>query len=301
MKLKDFTHNRVFLSWAGMTVGSLIYCFTIVFILDKGEFYAGGVTGICQIIANNIIGVPILKSVFVAVANIPLFLIGFKKVSRRFAILSLASVLLQTVALFVFQKIYDAGFDPFKGLVLDDSYGKLVLSVLGGVIAGIACGITLKYGASTGGMDIVSQAFSFKTDKSFAYVSFTLDLFVVALGIVVNDFKIEIGIYTVIRMAVSNLTLDRIYKIYNYHKVTIITKNVEEVNSSIISHFDHGVTIIQAKGGYSGETKYKIECVCLSYEVEDYRRLIKEVDPKAFVYYEALKGVQGRFKKKAIS
>ena len=231
MKLKDFTHNRVFLSWAGMTVGSLIYCFTIVFILDKGEFYAGGVTGICQIIANNIIGVPILKSVFVAVANIPLFLIGFKKVSRRFAILSLASVLLQTVALFVFQKIYDAGFDPFKGLVLDDSYGKLVLSVLGGVIAGIACGITLKYGASTGGMDIVSQAFSFKTDKSFAYVSFTLDLFVVALGIVVNDFKIEIGIYTVIRMAVSNLTLDRIYKIYNYHKVTIITKNVEEVNS----------------------------------------------------------------------
>ena len=294
-------HNRVFLSWFGMTFGSLIYCFTIVFILDKGEFYAGGVTGICQIIANNIFHKPILKSVLVATANIPLFLIGFKKVSKRFAILSLASVLVQTVCLFLFQKIYDTGFDPFKNLVGDDSYGKITLSVLGGVLAGLACGITLKYGASTGGMDIVAQAFSFKTDKSFAYVSFTLDLVVVVLGIAVNNFNIEVGIYTIIRMAVSHIVLDRIYKIYNYHKITIITKNVEEVNKAIIEHFDHGITIFPAKGGYSGEEKYVLECVYLSYEVEDYRRLMKQVDPKAFIYFEVVKGIQGKFKKKAIS
>ena len=299
--MKKMFHNRVFLSWMGMTVGSLLYCFVIVFILDKGEFYAGGVTGICQIIANNIFHRPILKSILVASANIPLFLIGYKKVSKRFAILSLASVLLQTIALFLFQKIYDNGFDPFKNFVGDDSYGKVTLSVLGGVLAGLACGITLKYGASTGGMDIVSQAFSFKTDKSFAYVSFSLDLVVVVLGIAVNNFNINVGIYTIIRMAMSHIVLDRIYKIYNYHKITIITKNVDEVNKAIIERFDHGITIIQAKGGYSGETKYVLECVCLSYEVEEYRRLLKNVDPKAFIYLEVIKGIQGKFKKKAIS
>ena len=81
---------------SGMLVGTLIYCLAIVWILDLGSFYAGGVTGISQIIETitvDITGkqIPGFKSIFIAILNVPLFLIGYKGVSKRFAILSVGS------------------------------------------------------------------------------------------------------------------------------------------------------------------------------------------------------------------
>jgi uncharacterized membrane-anchored protein YitT (DUF2179 family) len=86
----------------GMLVGTLIYCLAVVWILDLGSFYAGGVTGISQIIETIVIritGKPILgfKSFFIAILNVPLFLIGYKGVSKRFAILSVGSIAMQTI------------------------------------------------------------------------------------------------------------------------------------------------------------------------------------------------------------
>ena len=82
-KIAELFRNRLFISATGMTFGSLIYCFSIVFILNKGEFYAGGITGISQIIAKGILDKPMLQSVFVALFNIPLFVMGWRSVSKR--------------------------------------------------------------------------------------------------------------------------------------------------------------------------------------------------------------------------
>ena len=86
--------NRLLVSTVGMIIGTVIYCFAIVFILDFGEFYAGGVTGIAQIFANAF-GMPYLKSVLIGLINVPLFIMGWRSVSKRFAILSFGSIVLQ--------------------------------------------------------------------------------------------------------------------------------------------------------------------------------------------------------------
>lgn len=305
-KILNFFRNRTFLCWFGMTLGTLLYCMTIVFVIDEGEFYTGGVTGICQILANAVFKMPILKSILVALFNVPLFLVGFKKVSKRFAILSLASVALQTLSLYVFQLIYNSGFHPFKEMFVEmTASDRVILALLGGIATGVGCGLSLKYGASTGGMDIISQAFSFKTNKSFGSVSFSIDIFVVLLAMVVSEGtfidKFQIGLYTVIRLATSSITLDKIHKTYNFQKITIITQHVDEVKEAMLKVFHHGISISEGIGGYSGQKNYKLECVCLSYEVEDFRRLISKVAPNAFVYYTPVKGIQGKFNKKAIS
>jgi len=309
--MNKLIHNRVFLSWFGMTLGTLLYCFAIVFVIDLGSFYTGGVTGLCQVVANGILHKPQLKSLFVAISNIPLFLLGFKKVSKRFAILSLASVAVQTISLYLFQLIYDKWGSPFSNIVLFDDngnidqYGRFILAVLGGILTGTGCGLSLKYGASTGGTDIISQAYSFKTNKSFAAVSFSIDIFVVLLGMFTSQgdlgAKFAVGLYTIIRLAMNSLTLDKIYKIYTYQKICIITKHPEEVKEALLANFQRGITIYEGKGGFTNEPKYILESVVLSYEVEDYRRLLAKVDPKAFTYYESVKGIQGKFVKKAIS
>ena len=118
-KFISFFKHRHVKGVIGVFAGSLIYCFSIVFILNKCEFYAGGISGISQILALKILNIPFLQSVFVALFNIPLFIIGWRKVSKTFAVLSLTSVGLQTLLIYLFQLAYAHGFDPFNGLVYE--------------------------------------------------------------------------------------------------------------------------------------------------------------------------------------
>ena len=90
--MKKILNSKDFQAWSGMIIGSLVYCIGIVFVLDLGKFYAGGVTGVAQIVTTLcekgfnegavIVG---LKSAIIVAINIPLFLIGWRGVSKRFA------------------------------------------------------------------------------------------------------------------------------------------------------------------------------------------------------------------------
>lgn len=304
--LEKIKHNRVLSGILGMSLGSALYCFAIVFILDKGEFYAGGITGVSQIVAN-IAGLPYLKSIIIAGMNAPLFVIGWRYVSKRFAILSLASVLLQTALVALFTYFYELGFDPFKDLVHDVSdsngnifqSGTIVLSVIGGVICGIGCGLALRVGSSTGGTDIVSQAFSMKTGFPFAIISITLDVSIIVVGAIIGG-SVSVAVYTIIRSVISTLTLDKIYTVYKYQKVTVITEKYEEMKNALIARFPHGITVFKATGAYTSSEKWVLESVALTYELEDYREIIKKIDPSAFVYYTAIKGILGKFVRKTL-
>lgn len=294
-KIKALMHNRIFISTMGMIIGSVIYCFSVVFVLDKGEFYAGGVTGISQILANKIFEQPQLKSIFVAIGNVPLFLLGWKNVSKRFAILSLVSVGLQVLLLYLFQLLRESGFDPLKDL--DGQI--LVLAVIGGLLCGAGCAIPLRSGASTGGMDIVSQSFAFKTGIPFTLISGTVDGLIIVAGAIAGG-SVSIAVYTVIRLIVHLITLDKIHTIYKFQKITIITDKHIEIQHDLIARFPHGITIFKAVGGYTNNEKWVLESVVFTYELEEYRSIIKKVDEHAFVYYTSIKGIMGNFVRKAL-
>ena len=306
--IRDFFHRRLVRSLIGTFLGSLIYCFSIVFILNKCEFYAGGISGISQILALKVLNIPALQSVFIATFNIPLFIVGWKKVSKRFAILSLLSVLLQTLLIYLFQLANNAGFDPFKGLLYEVEstsgeivqVGKITLAVIGGILCGAGCAIPLRCGASTGGTDIISQAFAFNSNTPFTYISGTIDAIIIVVGTILGG-NISIGAYTIIRLIVHVITLDKIHTIYKFQKVTIITDKPDEITKEILAHYPHGITIFKATGAFSKTEKFVLESVIFTYELDDYRHIVKENDKNSFIYYTAIKGIDGKFTRRAIS
>ena len=264
--IKKILTNKDVKVWLGMIVGSVIYCLGVVFVLDLGQFYAGGVTGISQIISNAVqkfvdaeahpdlyqfakVG---LKSALIVVINAPLFLIGWRGVSKRVAIVSLGSVLLQTALIALFEVIRFNGFDPLIGIA--DEGHVIVLSIFGGLITGAGCCICLKYGASTGGMDILSQYVSLKKHISFAKFTLIIDIVIIGSAILVSG-GLETGIYTIIRMIVHVITLDKIHTIYNHMKVSIVTDNLEEMRTKLLEVSHHGITIYEATGGFSQTKK----------------------------------------------
>ena len=177
-----FKKNRLLVSTVGMIIGTVIYCFAIVFILDFGEFYAGGVTGIAQIFANAF-DMPYLKSVLIGLINVPLFIMGWRSVSKRFAILSLGSIVLQVALTAFFDYLVSIGFNPFESMVVLNENGELtntiVFALIGGALTGLGCAISLRAGASTGA-GAVFTSFSSTSSRAISYqfpFTFTLYFF----------------------------------------------------------------------------------------------------------------------------
>ena len=304
-KIMKIFKNRMFQAAVGMTVGTILYCAAIVFILDLGNFYAGGLTGVAQIFETiylkyissaNAEGVAGLKSLVISLLNLPLFIIGWKGVSKRFAILSLASVLIQVVFIALFEYIrIDLGINPVASMASN----PLMLCILGGLVLGVSLGLPLRYGASTGGMDIISQYFSFKKKASFAKVSFSIDLLVILAAGVVGS--IEIAAYTIIRLIVSILVLDKVHTIYKFVKISIVTEERGRMREELIACFNHGITIYAVTGGYSNSPKYVFESIVSTYEIEDYKSAAKRIDPECFITYTAIKGIDGFFNQNTIA
>lgn len=292
---------RLLVSTAAMVLGTTIYCFGIVFVLDMVEFYAGGVTGIAQIFAN-VFKMPYLKSIIIGAANLPLFVMGWKGVSKRFAILSLSSVLLQMAltALFDFLKLN--GVNPMYSLATyyqGEVTNPLVFALFGGALTGLGCGIPLRYGSSTGGMDIVSQKFALSSKIPFPIISGGIDAAIIIAGAIVGG-SISVAVYTIIRLVIHIIVLDKVHTIYNYQKISIITSLRDEMQKSLKENFVHGVTIYDAVGGYSGEKKYVFESIVLTYEIEEYKKIIRKVDANAFISFTSIKSIDGRYNKKVL-
>lgn len=288
-----------------MVVGTIIYCMGVVWFLDLGKFYAGGVTGFSQLLSNFLLlfNIKISKSIFIAIFNIPLLIIGWKGVSKRFAILSVCSVGLQVVVIAFLEFLVSKGFNPFAKALLEDGQANsgttLTLALLGGLITGIGSGISLRSGASTGGMDIISQYFSFKKSIPFTTFSLSVDATIIILSAFVGNLKTSI--YTIIRLIITMLVLDKIHTIYKYMRVEIITNKKEEMRTALISHFNHGVTIYQAVGGYTGQERWVLESVVSSYEAEEYKNLALKIDKSAFITFTAIKQIYGFFHRNVIA
>lgn len=283
-----------------MIIGTLIYCFSVVFILDLGEFYAGGVTGVSQLLSRILqkLGVTVSKSIFIALFNIPLFVIGFRGVSKKFAYLSLGSILVQVISVYGFEVMRDkAGLDLFAKSLGDE---KIILAIFGGLMCGIGSGISLRSGASTGGLDIISQYLSFKKNMSFTSVSLTIDAIIITLGGVVAG-DVRIAVYTLIRLIIHILVLDRIHTVYNFMKIQVVSPKKEELRQELLARFNHGMTIYKAQGGYTGQDLYVIEIIVSSFEVADYKTVIKKIDQKAFISVAAVKEIDGNFNKNVIA
>ena len=186
-RLVDFFDKRTRRSIMMVIGGTLIYSVAVVWLLNSGEFFAGGITGISQLISKAIWGeITPIVGIFIGVINLPLFIFGTRGVSKKFAVLTLLSVLLQTIVIALFQKIADSGFNPIEPLVtlgvsdtgntIFDNGARLLVAILGGALSGYGLAMCLKAGGSSGGMDVIANYLLVKKDMSFTKYSFVVFL-----------------------------------------------------------------------------------------------------------------------------
>ncbi len=265
--------------------GALLNAVALNFFLIGADVYASGFTGVAQLISSvfkEFIGINIGTGVLLFILNIPVVLLGWYKVGKGFTIYSLLAVVVMTI-----------GLEAMPVLSLSDDI--ILNAVFGGVIAGTGVGLTLKWGASTGGMDIVAMVLSRLNDKPIGmYFLIMNGIIIVTAGIIYEPSN---ALYTLLTLYVTTRVIDALHTRHEKVTAMIITRKAQELQAAIHDKMVRGITILPAKGAYSGEDKNMLYLVITRYELYDLEKIIADVDPDAFTNIVQTTGIYGFFRR----
>lgn len=273
-----------------IVVGSFIFALGINLFVVPMQLYSSGVLGIAQIIrtlVESVIGKTTLdiSGIINFLMNIPLFMLAYRTISKRFFVRTLLSVISQTVFL-TFIMI------PTTPLVDD----ILTNCIIGGIVTGFGIGLTLRCSGSGGGLDILGVYFTKKLSH-FSVGKLSLGINLVIYMICAFLFHIEIAIYSAIYTTCFTLVLDKTH--YQNINVTcvIFTKHLE-IQDKVLLEMGRGMTFWQGKGAYTKDDTYVMVTVISKYEVNHLKHILKEIDSQAFTLFFEGMSVDGHFEKR---
>jgi uncharacterized membrane-anchored protein YitT (DUF2179 family) len=266
-------------------IGALLNAIAMNFFLIPADVYASGFAGVSQLVSRITIEYTpftISTGTLLLLLNIPVAILGWRKIGKSFTLYSFISVLLMSLFLEVL---------PIKQVSED----LLLNSVFGGVIAALGVGITLKWGASTGGLDIIAMILSRMKDRPVGTYFFLMNAIIILTAGYL--FGWEKALYTLVTLYASTRVIDAIHTRHVKLTAMIVTKKAEDLKKAIHSKLVRGITSVPAKGGFTNEEKDLLLIVITRYELYDLERIIKEVDPNAFTNIVQTTGIFGFFRK----
>ncbi|MFC5470006.1 YitT family protein [Cohnella suwonensis] len=244
------------------------------------ELLSSGVSGVAMVI-GYVVGWNIGWLYFAL--NVPILLWGYRVLGKRFIFLSVVTVVATAISMQVVPEIK----------LTDD---RLLASVFGGVLVGLGSTVSLRYGGSSGGFDIVASIISRSRDLPVGILTVLLNTVVVAaLGFLKNDWNA--ALYSMLSIYLTGKIIDAVHT--PHHKVTafIVTNQTQELASRLLK-LPRGVTIIKTRGAFTSEERDMLMTVTTRYEIAELRKLIGEVDAKAFVNIVQTIDVIGEFRKR---
>ncbi len=175
------------------------------------------------------------------------------------------------------------------GNIINFQVDDVLLSVIfGSVIAGIGSGVNFKSGFTTGGTDIINQIIAKYAHVSIGKAMLMSDgLIVLASGFFLGGdsvfFAFEKVMYAIMVLYIISLMADKVMLgISQTKSFYIITNHESEMKDFLIDYLEHGVTILDGKGGYTGKNQKVIMCIVPTKEYFIVKEAIHKIDPKAF-------------------
>jgi uncharacterized membrane-anchored protein YitT (DUF2179 family) len=258
---------------------SILLGFALNMFLLPHKVLVGGVTGIAMVFG---LLSPVNTGIWIVVLNIPILILGWLKLGKVFIANSIFSVFVTSLSM---------QYIP----VLEIAEDALLSSVFGGVIAGAAIGIIIRFYGSTGGFDVVGLLLIRKKDLPLGALIFTLNSGVVFMSGFVFDW--ELAMYTMASIYITGIVIDRIHTRHIKLTLMVVTSRGEELKSELLAKLIRGITVIEGQGAYSKERREVLYTVISRYELAIVRPLIKEVDPNAFVSVSETMEVMGNFRR----
>ena len=267
---------------------SLIQAVSLRVFFVPANLASGGVSGIAQLI-NHFTGWPI--GLMVLIGNIPLFILGWRFLGgRRFAMRTALAIIAYSFFTDLLLKI--PAFIYYSNILISDLKGDIFLnSLYGAIISGIGYGLVYRARGTSGGSDILARILNYWRGVSMTQSYLMVDTAVIlAAGFI---FGWKEALYAMITLYVSGLVSETVLEGGGTVRTAmIITAQPEQVSSRVIEELQRGVTYLEGRGAYTGNSRPVLYCVVSRAEVAALKTIVHEIDPDAFlvigVAHEAL-------------
>jgi uncharacterized membrane-anchored protein YitT (DUF2179 family) len=245
--------------------------------LLSSNFIDGGVTGVSMLLGKAT-GVPL--AVWLPLVNLPFIAVGYRQMGGAFALKSTLAIAGLAVAIVVF---------PYPDVTSD----LVLTAVFGGFFLGAGIGLAIRGGAVLDGTEIAALIISRRGDLlrvGDVILLFNVILFLLAMAILgVNE-----ALYSILTYVAATQTLDFVlYGIDEYTAMTIVSDHYEAIRATVVQDLGRGVTVYRGYGGLSGTERNILYCVVTRLEVGKVKRIVRDVDPSAFLVYHPLSGAEG--------
>jgi Uncharacterized conserved protein len=273
---------RIAVTAVSVIVSAFLQTYVIKVFIEPANLLSSGFTGVAILIDRiaSLYGGSFSTSVGLLVLNIPVAILCYKNIGKKFVISSLCQVFLTSLFLNILS------FPP----VFDD----IVLNVcFGGVIYGIATVIALKGNSSTAGTDFIALYISNRMERSiwgyvFVFNATILCIFGYLFGWIYAG-------YSIVFQFISTKTISSFYQRYKRVTLQITTESPESIVEAYIREYRHGISVLDGYGGYSKKSMSLLHTVVSAYEVQDIAMLIREVDTKAIINVLSTEAFYGGF------
>ncbi len=273
---------RLAVTLAAVLVSALVQAYAIQVFVKQAGIISGGFTGLGMLIERlgELQGVNIPLQAVLLLLNIPVALLCCKGISVRFTAFSLVQVALTSFFLQV------CSFTP----IFTDEFLNVIF---GGVVMGASIVIALRGNASTGGTDFIALYVSNKTGRSIW--SFVFMGNAVMYCLYGSIFGWKYAGYSIIFQFISTRMISAFHHRYDLVTIQATTARGQEVAGAYIAHFRHGISCVEAIGGYSKKKMYLLNTVLSAYEVSDAVHVMHEADPHIIINILKTEQFVGRF------
>ena len=277
---RDFRKITLSVPWNLMllTVGGIIYSFGLKAFALPYELISGGIFGLSMLIfyQTNFLSV----AIWYAMLCIPVVLVGWFGLSRRFVFYSLYGMVVTILA---------AQFITYTAPVDN----PLLAAIAAGTTCGVGCGIMLRSLGSDGGLTIVSMVLHQKYNVKIGGFSMAFNVILFGFALVYRD--LNTMLYSVILVYVVAAIVDYSMSFTNQRKlVYIVSDNAEFISHEVMEKLHRGVTYLYTKGAYTNQERYMLLTVVHNYQLKRLEEVVYKIDPKAFIIVENTYNVLGR-------
>ncbi|WP_321279493.1 YitT family protein [Marinifilum fragile] len=261
----------------GLFIGAIAWT---GFIIPAG-IVGSGVSGIATMI-YFVSGIKVGYSVFLI--NTVFLLVSLRILGFSFGIKTLYGITVISFFLWLFQSIIT------EPLVSD----RFMCSIIGGIMAGAGAGMILSRGGSTGGTDILAMIINKYKNYSPGQLLLTIDVVIISSSYFLEN-SIEQVVYGFVTMGVSAYVVDMIIEGSKQSvQIIIFTQKPELIRKEVIHNLDQGLTVINATGGYSNQDVKILMVLAKKRDSQTILKMIKHVDPDAFISMGSVMGVYGQ-------
>lgn len=262
-------------------LGNCFYVLTVKLFLLPAGLISSGTTGIALTI-NHLTGLSI--PAFIFVFNVTMLALGWLFLGRKFALTTIFSSLFYPIALEVLNRLLG------EVSITDQT---LLNTLFAGLGLGLALGMVIRGGASTGGMDIPPLILN----RKFR-IPVSLSLWIFDFGIMLSQalyHTAEDFLYGIILLIITSAALNKVLLLGTSKiEIKVVSPDAAQIRDAILSQADRGVTVLHGEGGFLKQPTQVLLSVVSNHELPRVEAMVRRIDPDCFMIVSQVTEVWGR-------